>query len=176
MKRSCQRHTQVLDLPVSAMIAEVPRPSPLSNMMRARQTCFCGLLGFDDDRLQSLTIAERYGEGDTVAHAPELHATTQNPVNEYVASRRIRWRPEFGDQPQEIGKQHPRHGYLSHLEDNIAAMADDLGSNLDQFLPQRGQRPVLNFLRQGQRAHEVAQIVRQCVKLKPNLVVAVLVA
>ena len=45
MNRSCQRQTQVLDLPVPVMIAEVPRPSPLSRTMRARQTCFCGLLG-----------------------------------------------------------------------------------------------------------------------------------
>jgi hypothetical protein len=45
MNRSCQRHTQVLDLPVSAMIAEVPRPPPLRRTIRARQTCFCGLLG-----------------------------------------------------------------------------------------------------------------------------------
>ena len=45
IKRSCQRHTQVFDLPVAAMIAEVPRPSLLSSTIRARQTCFCGLRG-----------------------------------------------------------------------------------------------------------------------------------
>ena len=42
--RSCQRQTQVLDLPVSRMIAFVPTPSALSNTIRARQTCFCGAL------------------------------------------------------------------------------------------------------------------------------------
>ena len=45
MNRSCQRQTQVLDLPVSVMIAEVHRPSPLRRTIRARQTCFCGLFG-----------------------------------------------------------------------------------------------------------------------------------
>ena len=45
MNRSCQRQTQVFDLPVSAMIAEVPRPSALRRTIRARQTCFCGALG-----------------------------------------------------------------------------------------------------------------------------------
>ena len=46
MKRSCQRQTQVLDLPVSAMMAWVPHPpSPLRRTIRARQTCFCGLFG-----------------------------------------------------------------------------------------------------------------------------------
>jgi hypothetical protein len=39
-KRFYQRQTQVLDLPVSRMIAFVPSPSPLSNTIQARQTCF----------------------------------------------------------------------------------------------------------------------------------------
>jgi hypothetical protein len=43
-KRSCQRQTQVLDLPISRMIAFVPTPSALSNMICARHTCFCGAL------------------------------------------------------------------------------------------------------------------------------------
>ena len=41
-KRSCHRQTQVLDLPVSRMIAFVPAPSTLSNTICARHTCFCG--------------------------------------------------------------------------------------------------------------------------------------
>jgi hypothetical protein len=43
-KRSCQRQTQVLDLPVSRMIAFAPSPSTLSSTICARQTCFCGAL------------------------------------------------------------------------------------------------------------------------------------
>ena len=46
MNRSCQRQTQVLALPVAVMMADVPRPSPLRRTIRARQTCFCGLIGF----------------------------------------------------------------------------------------------------------------------------------
>ena len=42
MNRSCQRHTQVLDLPVAAMTPTVPTSSAVSRMIRARQTCFCG--------------------------------------------------------------------------------------------------------------------------------------
>jgi len=38
--RSCQRQTQVFDLPVLRMIAFVPTPSALSNTICARQTCF----------------------------------------------------------------------------------------------------------------------------------------
>jgi hypothetical protein len=40
-KRFCHRQTQVLDLPVSRMIAFVPAPSAVSSTIRARHTCFC---------------------------------------------------------------------------------------------------------------------------------------
>ena len=43
-KRSCQRQTHVLDLPVWRMISSVPRPSAVSSTIWARQTCFCGAL------------------------------------------------------------------------------------------------------------------------------------
>jgi hypothetical protein len=39
-KRSCQRQTQVLDLPVASMIATVPEPSLLIKMILSRHTCF----------------------------------------------------------------------------------------------------------------------------------------
>jgi len=44
MKRSCQRQTQVFDLPVWRMISLVPTPSALSSTILARHTCFCGAL------------------------------------------------------------------------------------------------------------------------------------
>ncbi len=47
-------------------------------------------------------------------------------------------------------------------------MADHLGTDLYQLLPQRGQRPVLDLLRQSQRPHEVGEIVGQGVKLQPD--------
>ena len=40
MKRSCQRQTQVFDLPVRRMIPCVPTSSALIRMMAARHTCF----------------------------------------------------------------------------------------------------------------------------------------
>ena len=55
-------------------------------------------------------------------------------------------------------------------------MADHFGADLDQLLPQRGQRPVLDLLGQCQRPHEVGQIVGQGVKLEPNGSVAELAA
>jgi hypothetical protein len=81
------------------------------------------------------------------------------------------WRrpwPQFGDQPQDLGEQRPRHGDLGHLEGDIAAVADDLRADLDQLLFQAGQRPVLDRLGRRQRAQEVADIVGERVKLKPD--------
>ena len=44
IKRCCQRQTTVLPLATARMIAMVPSPSLLSSTIRARHTCFCGLL------------------------------------------------------------------------------------------------------------------------------------
>src|SRR6266436_9023027 len=44
MKRSCQRQTTVLPLPTARVMAVVPSPSDVRTTIRARQTCFCGLL------------------------------------------------------------------------------------------------------------------------------------
>ena len=37
---SCQRQTQVFDLPVRRMISTVPRPSAVNSTISARQACF----------------------------------------------------------------------------------------------------------------------------------------
>ncbi len=44
MNRSCQRQTQVFDLPVRRMISFVPIPSALSRTISARHACFCAAL------------------------------------------------------------------------------------------------------------------------------------
>ena len=76
------------------------------------------------------------------------------------------------DQAQDFPEQFPRHRHLGQLERDVAAMADHLGTDLHQLLPQRGQRPVLDLLRQSQRPHEVGEIVGQGVKLQPDGVIA----
>ena len=52
-----------------------------------------------------------------------------------------------GDPRQDLSKHPSRHRDLRHLERDIAAVADHLRADLDQLLPERGQRPVLYFLR-----------------------------
>ena len=52
-----------------------------------------------------------------------------------------RWRgrrPQPGDQRQDVGEQLPRHRHLRHVEGDVAAVADDLGTDLDQLLAQAG--------------------------------------
>ncbi len=44
--------------------------------------------------------------------------------------RRGSW-SQFIDRPQDFPKQAPRHGNLGQLERDVAAMADDLGPDLD---------------------------------------------
>ena len=54
-----------------------------------------------------------------------------------VAALAMLW-PEVGDQPQNPGEKHSRNGHLGHLEGNVRAVADELGADLDQLLPQVG--------------------------------------
>ena len=70
-----------------------------------------------------------------------------------------RGRPQPIDEAEDFSEQLPRHRNLRQLESDVPAVAHDLGTNLDQLLPERGQRPVLHRLRQGQRQHEVAEVV-----------------
>ena len=75
------------------------------------------------------------------------------------------------NQAQDFPEQFSRHRHLGQLERDVPAMADHLSTNLHQFLPQRGQRPVLDLLWQSQRPHEVGEIVGQGVKLQPDGVI-----
>src|SRR5271155_3222297 len=69
MKRSCQRHTVTLLLPVWRMIVFVPTPSAVISTMRARHACFCRLFRSPTNRLQSCTIGAIHLDCDPLAHA-----------------------------------------------------------------------------------------------------------
>jgi hypothetical protein len=72
------------------------------------------------------------------------------------------------DQAQDLLEQFSRRRDLGHLEDGVAGVAHDLGTDLHQRLPQAGQRPLRDCLRQRQRPHEVGEIVGQCVQLETH--------
>jgi len=67
-------------------------------------------------------------------------------------------------------EQMPGNGDLGDLEGDTAAMADDLGADLDQLLLQARQRPVLDRLRRRQRAQEIDEIVGERMKLQTHRV------
>src|SRR5271169_3042526 len=58
----------------------------------------------------------------------------------------------------------------SAIKGRVAAVAHDLGADLDQLLAQAGQRPRLRRLRHCQRPHEIAEIVGQRVELEADVV------
>ena len=47
---------------------------------------------------------------------------------------------------QDFGEQRSGDSDLHQLESDVATMTHDLGTDLDQRLAQRGQRPVLRLL------------------------------
>ena len=63
---------------------------------------------------------------------------------------------------QDVGEQVARDRDLGHLEYDVAAVADDL----DEFLAQRRQRPLLDGIGQSDGAHEVAGVVGEGMKLR----------
>src|SRR5580704_17964190 len=60
---------------------------------------------------------------------------THEKSNALRCRRDGRW-PQFRDQPQDVGEQGSRNGDLSHLEGDIAPVADDFRADLDQLLLQ----------------------------------------
>ncbi len=77
---------------------------------------------------------------------------------------------------QDLSEQCSGDGDFCELECDVSTMSHDLRANLDELLPKRRQRPVLDLLRQSQRAQEVADIVGERVELQANRVVAKTVA
>jgi hypothetical protein len=53
----------------------------------------------------------------------------------------LAWAGRASDQRQDFRKHLPRHRDLGQLEADVAAVADDLGADLDQLLARAGQRP-----------------------------------
>src|SRR6266568_3870976 len=143
---------------------------------------------FPDELRNSVDDSRRRGSREATgglrgaSGVPAVRMTSDPAI--WLASRRtpsvvmthphlqlLRWGRSWSqsvDQPQDFLKQFLRHRDLGHLEDDVAAMAYDLGADLHEFFPQARQRPLLDRLRQSQRPHEVGEIVGQRMKLKPD--------
>jgi hypothetical protein len=64
----------------------------------------------------------------------------------------------------------PRHRDFGHLKRHVAAVTDDLRTDLDQLVAQAGQRPRVRGLRHRQRPHEIGQVVGKGMQLKAHRV------
>ena len=81
-----------------------------------------------------------------------------------------RWQRQSRDTIQNRGKQASRHRHLGQLKGHVLGVSRHLGTDLDELFPQRCQRPVSHWFRQGQSPQEVAQVVgqRELVTMKPT--------
>ena len=132
--------------------------APSGNVMRPRDESIT-IKAFDMDKAEAHEIL---GQNINFAHVSPLSQGTPEKTCTF---------PSFpSTQSQDVGEEVFRNGDLGHLECNVAIRADDLRADLDQLLPQAGQRPILDRLRRRQRAQEIAEIVGQRVKLKSNSV------
>src|SRR5258708_23218169 len=90
---------------------------------------------YHDRRTRPSPAADRFVFGRQDAPLPfVLPADTPT-------SRRSWRRAKLSDRPQDFLEQVARHRDLGHLKDDVPGMRDDLGADLDELLPQAGQRP-----------------------------------
>jgi hypothetical protein len=71
---------------------------------------------------------------------------------------------------KDTSEQITRNCHLSKLERDGAGVTDDPCTDFDQPGLQAGQRPVCNLLGQISAFQEDTEVVGQCMKLKPHLV------
>ncbi|QEL17386.1 hypothetical protein PX52LOC_04373 [Limnoglobus roseus] len=81
---------------------------------------------------------------------------------------RITRQPQPPDPGQDCREQIPWYCHLGQLVDDVLGMADHLGPDLDEFLPERRQRPAPDRRRQHQPPEEVGQVVGQGEHLQPG--------
>ncbi len=71
-------------------------------------------------------------------------------LRDRAPSWRPRGRSQAVNQAQDVDEQASRDCDFGKLERDVRAMADHIRPDLHQLLPQRGQRPVFDLLRQRQ--------------------------
>ena len=80
MKRSCQRHTQVFDLPVCRIIAAVPAPSPRQQNDRCPPDVLLGGIAIPDHALKAKAVWRRNFKYDPGAHDAESHGAIRKGI------------------------------------------------------------------------------------------------
>lgn len=86
MKRSCQRQTQVFDLPVRRMISLVPIPAALSSTISAHHTCLWAAL-----RSLASAARRRRMAGSSVMEIPGPKRQARIPEPPRESSPGLKW-------------------------------------------------------------------------------------
>ncbi len=85
--------------------------------------------------------------------------------------RRYCRRTQLPDSVKDFPKECLRHSYFGHLEHHIPRMPHHLGSDLNQLLTQRSERPFLHRLGQYQTPQKITKVVSQSKELKADLII-----
>jgi hypothetical protein len=89
-------------------------------------------------------------------HLPRFSAIQTHPscrfhlAVDFPGLRRSGSSSQIIDQAQDFPERFSRHGNLGQLERDVPAMSDDFRADLDKLVEQRGQRPMLDLLSQGE--------------------------
>lgn len=83
---------------------------------------------------------------------------------------------DVADGSDDLPKYLATHSHLGELEGDLACMAHDPCTNFDKAALDAGERPIRDFLWQVHTLKKDAEVVGQCVKLKPDLIVTELLA
>ncbi len=82
------------------------------------------------------SIGEKIGQcGGQFCRHPDTPLPSFYLAVEFLGLRRNGSCSRIIDQAQDFPEQFPRHRHLGQLEGDVPAMADDLGTDLDQLLP-----------------------------------------
>ena len=91
MKRSCQRQTQVFDLPVRRIILIGANTVRASRTISARQTCSCAGVAILREHLQTAAISRLESDGNSDCAAPDSHASSPLGSSGIQMSDAIHW-------------------------------------------------------------------------------------
>ncbi len=98
-----------------------------------------------------LVIAPRLEGRSVIFLAIQTHPSCRfHLAVDFPGLRRSRSWSQIIDQAQDFPEHFPRHGNLGQLERDVATMSDDFHADLDKLVEQRGQRPMLDLLSQGE--------------------------
>ncbi len=101
--------------------------------------------------------------------------TFSNPVFQqlYASSQTTGYcqKSQVSDSVKNFTKQRPRNCHFRHLKCHVTRMTDHFGSDLNQLLTERSERPFLHRPGQYQSPQKITKVVSQSKELKSDLII-----